>query len=403
MAEPEARVTERFELVGVTHERPRQRMAIRLGAFALAALASMMVGAIVGPFGFMIAALAAYFAFRGAIAKHDGTRTAMSTEALLRDGVLRIHSINLAVRREDVRQGLESNGDDGVVLDLTDGEVLRLAFVPGSGAAKRVLAAMGAGVEQRTAQVPLRRVIGRFTIGFLTFCLGLYPSTLMAEKLVTLFYGEIRPLVAFPLLVGLAAAMAWGMMHRFGSPHVVIGADGIRVRGLLTQPFYRYSEITGVRSEGWQVILELRGGKVRTLPVVAVDLMRVNGLVKRIEQARRHATDGRTFLADSLARAGRTMPEWRASLEHLAKREASFREAPLDRDEVARVATDPEVDAEQRVAAAFVLTRIDVEGGRQQIRIAANATVDEELKSALLAAAEGEMESPAIGRVMKRG
>lgn len=393
---------ERFELQGVTHERPRQRLFVGLGAFAFCALICLAVGAFNGPFAFLVTFLLSIVGAPRIASSLAGTRTAAACEAVLENGVLEIPAIGLRVKPGEIREGIESGSDGSVVLDLIDEEILRLSFAGGREPAERLLTAYGVSAEQRTATVPLRRQLGRFTIGLLTLFFGMLPSSILGATLTRLLFREPRPDVTWLLAMGLAFLLTWIVVRRLGSPRVIIGADGLQIRGMLSQPFIRYSEIKHVRQLGWYIVLDLENGKERTLPIIAVDQDRVSGLVQRIERARRLASDGRSFLTDSLARAGRTLVEWRAALEGLAKREATFREAPLDRDEVSRIATDPNADAEQRVGAAFVLTRIDADVGKQRIRVAADATADDALRSALLAAAEGEMESEAIERLAKK-
>lgn len=365
-------------------------------------MTGIMAAALVGPIGLLVSLIAALFAVPYAIQTVAAPRAVTKSTATLEAGVLNVEALKLAIPRASVRQGLEAGGDGSVLLDLDRGETLRLHFAAGEDGGERLLAALGIGAAQRTTRVPLRRMLGRFTIGFVTFFVGLIPAGMGAVWLGHLLGHVMGPGFVLPLVFGLTTLLTAAIVARFGSPHVIIGSDGIRIRGMLRQPFIRYSEIKSVRKVGWLIVLDLEDGTRRELPVIAVEDARIAGLVRRIERARRGLDDGRSFLAESLASAGRPVAEWRASLESLAKREASFREAPLDREEVERIATDPNADADQRIGAAFVLTRISAEEGREQVRVAADATADEELREALLAAAEGEMDAPAIGRLARK-
>ncbi|NUO53773.1 MAG: hypothetical protein HOV80_33415 [Polyangiaceae bacterium] len=62
----------------------------------------------------------------------------------------------------------------------------------------------------------------------------------------------------------------------------------------------------------------------------------------------------------------------------------------MDPDAVAALVADPAAPAESRVAAAVALVQSDPTSGRDRVRVAAETSVDGELRAALEAASESE-------------
>lgn len=378
----------RFEVLELALERGRWRFLAGLVVIPACLFACAKMAITAGPLAGIAAAIVAMFVGPRVAGVLSRGRSAAQTQAILEDGALRLPELGLSIERGRIRQGIESPTDGQVILDLTGEETLRFRVEQGD-AAECVLAALGVGAVQRTTTVPLERPFGRGAIGVITFFVSVILASFVAAAIERAF--PRIPSVSSPLTLGLAFLMTALVLHYLGSPHIVIGIDGLRGRGMLRQPFIPYSHIKKARALDSYVRLDLVDGTVCALPIIAVDPTRVAGLVQRIERARNPAEGGCSALAHSLARASRPLTEWRSALEALAKRE-SFRQAPVDPEEVARIATDPGADAEQRVAAAFLLTRIAVTDGPDRVRIAADATADESLKAALQAAAEGELE-----------
>jgi hypothetical protein len=385
-----------MKLASAVYEDPHRWLAVLLTALVTTPAALIFGAMTLGGIGAMIGFALSIFLTNRLLTWFGGTRSAFKNELEIDEGVLRVPTLNLTLRPNQITSGLESIKERSVVLDLEGTKTLRLRFAAGDDAGKRLLGLLGAA--HRTTRVPLRRELGRFTIGLLTFFFGSFAASFsipVAERI----FGHFSPGAAIWTVLALTTLLTVGVVRRFGAPHVVIGSDGIRVRGMWSQPFISYSDIERVdRSRGLGITLHLRNGSKVNLPVVAIGLERVTGLIERIEKARKSGGDGRSRIEDALARAGKSIEEWHRGLTEFASRQATFREAAFEPHEIEGVLANPNANAEQRIGAAFVLHRIDPAVARTQVRIAADATADEDLRDALLAAAEGEMDSAPLKR-----
>jgi hypothetical protein len=399
-------VSERLPLSAVVHDRPRRRLALGAAAFPITFLTMILGGTLIGPIGALLGVLlggAASFA----LVNYLGSRRVGPTEVEVEPGILRVPALDLTVRSSDVESGLESIAEQCVTLDLANGTNLQLRLLPHDprlatfDRGARLLQDLGVGPGQRTTRVPLRRTLGAFTIGLVTFMLGMFLSP-VPVALGRALLGTTASLgVSLLLLPALATLL---VVRRFGKPHVVVGSDGIKIRGMWKEPFIRYDEIgrveqlTSPRTELSNLVLHLRTGKQLLLPTVAIGRERITGLIERIERARRAASEPRRRVADALARGGKPLAAWRDELARLATRQPTFREAAIERDEIEGILDDPTASAEHRIGAAFVLSRIDPEAGQTRVRVAVETTAEVELREALLAASGGEIETAAVER-----
>src|SRR5262249_22565444 len=159
---------------------------------------------------------------------------------------------------------------------------------------------------QRTTRVPLRRQLGAFTIGFLTFLSAFFPLWTLAG-ILNVIVGKISPGPALLVIMGLSMLVTFFVVRRFGSPHVVVGNDGIRVRGTWIQSFIPYEDIAQVGRGLWSVLLTLKNGERRELPIIAIDSDRIDGLIDRIKRGSSGGAGGEGLVTDALARAGKPL------------------------------------------------------------------------------------------------
>ncbi len=193
-----------------------------------------------------------------------------------------------------------------------------------------------------------------------------------------------QPLVLVALLAVLVPfAPAW----------LTVGEDGLLVRDRWTRTFIPFSRIRAVTNgparEVGSLRVELEDGSSQLLtsaPRPEADAM----LAQIEERRRRHAEAMRGGSSASdvrLARAGRPLSAWRQDLEQ----PVAFRSTAPSPEELREVLASPDAPVEERVGAALALRRVPGEG-EQRIRVAASTTANPELRLALEAIAEEELD-----------
>lgn len=383
------------------HERPRRAA---LGAFLGLSGGLLLLALITSIFGAKLLLPAFVGVVFGAIflSSKLGSTQAGAGEAVLEGDRVQLPHLMRSLKSGDVRSGVESALGRVVILDLVNGETLRL-FWDGEddSAGDRILTALGVGAAQRRATLPLRRTLGRFTIGFVTFFASMF--CLLFASGLTKHIGFHTPSVAL-LSLGLMVLTTAAVVLRFGAPYLIIGSDGLKIRGLLRQPFLPYADIASLHAHDTTTLsIVLRNGAAYELPLVTIGRDRVQAIIERVERLRReaNASSTRTRIEHVLRRGDRSIAEWREALTRSAQGVTTFRDAPIDSADLARVLIDPEATPDQRIGAAFMLKT--QEGARVRIATAAEASADDKLREALLAAAEGELDSPTVERLTRRG
>jgi hypothetical protein len=251
--------------------------------------------------------------------------------------------------------------------------------------AERFVEALELDAARRTLVRPLRGQIGRGTWSFLGGFVGLFVGGLLTT------------------LVGRSAWAAWLMaismlvlglaFRQFGNRRVVIGVDGVRIRGLGAR-FVAYRDIRSVERgllPFTTVGLVLHDGNVVDLPVIGQTESAVEVMVQRIEDAMRASTEPARDLAE-LERAGRDLATWRRDLAALARPTSDFRTQRVDPEDLVRIVLDPRAPTERRVGAALALGPTDPERAKTQARRAARASADERVRVALEAVADDALE-----------
>ena len=378
-------------------------LLVALGFLALV-VGAPLAGALLGWVGVLLAFMGALASFMRAgrvVLKDDegGTVT-------LRDGGVRVvlgsgetHRLALA----DIESGYEAADERAAVLVLANGRQIHLSLSGDTPA--RVLAHAGVATTQRVLTMPLRRMLGAFTIGFVTFW-----ASIATWSLLVAFSHRLIGAGGVPLVLFLSTITTALVVLRFGFPRVVVGTDGIRVLGVLRPRFVPYEAIEAVtmvastyEEQGARAIRVMqRAGGVLSLPTVAAPTERLEALVQRIDEASRlHAAGGARSL-DALARAGRPAATWKEEIRRVALAPAGFRAQALDRDDFERVLDDAAAPPDHRIGAALALHAMDPDAAPARIRIAADASADDALREALALAAEGEIDDAALERAETR-
>ncbi len=281
------------------------------------------------------------------------------------------------------------------VIETHDGE--RLLLTLGSPAAcDELLSLVGLTQDKRTLELPLRGMIGSFTRGFLALTVGPIIGGFLAAAALALSGQTARAPANVPLwgwIVGALPTIAlvvW--FFRTRNPHVVTGADGVRILLGRTR-FIPYKAIKRVNAQpgAWDVSLELRAGGIVELPVIGQAVDQVGVLVRRIEAGIAGVAEEAPDLS-ALDRGGRDLDGWRTSLAELVKPAQDFRSRRIAPDDLERVLGDPRAPGERRVAAAIALGAIDPERARDQARVAAGAAANEKVRIALDAVATDALE-----------
>lgn len=129
------------------------------------------------------------------------------------------------------------------------------------------------------------------------------------------------------------------------------------------------------------------------------DVARREALVASLEQARAHARQGvKTNLKwEQLDQRAETLEAWKERLRRiLVSSAADGALAPRDADtadaELLEVIEDSMALPERRIAAAVALSTSSDERARKRVRVAIDSCADDDMRGALEAAAEGEME-----------
>ena len=162
-----------------------------------------------------------------------------------------------------------------------------------------------------------------------------------------------------------------------------LGADGLRVRGRLTNAFVPYRDIHKVSTRDNALVLTFADGRTSFLrPSVSA---RIPELVTKIERSiAAAARPGSNDIVDRLHEVGGTKPEQLASLRELGSDvDGSYRASTLPRERLWALVEDDGATPATRARAAAALSGSLASEDRQRLRIAADATVSPRLRIAL--------------------
>jgi hypothetical protein len=167
---------------------------------------------------------------------------------------------------------------------------------------------------------------------------------------------------------------------------IVIGADGVLVRNWLVERFVHFRDVAEVDD---LTIVKTNGRRLK-VGVIGKPAERA-AAAHRLQQAFQ-SFKARALEGDArLARGDRDMRTWIDGLKRQAHEEGSFRRAATSPEALQRIVENPSSGVEQRVGAAIALSSLGDEAVKR-VRIAAQSSVNEELRIALEAAAEGEID-----------
>jgi hypothetical protein len=283
----------------------------------------------------------------------------------------------IEIQREDILAGYELPDRRAILLQLTGGRELLAELANTTTPPERVLEHLGVSVQQRALTAPLRGQLGAFTIGLVTLVVSLFGTLIFFASL-----GHDAMGLTWPFSMLTSATIVTGVLVRFGWPKVIIGIDGVRVTGLWSRPFVPYSQIERVtpHAEGIQILR--KNGSFLSLSTIGQSSDQITALTRRIEQGMQAHDAGSGKDVGQLARQGRPLPVWKENLRRIALAPAGFRDQALSRDDFEKLLLDARAPAEQRIGAALALRAVDPDA-KTRIRIAASASANEALRSAL--------------------
>jgi hypothetical protein len=300
-----------------------------------------------------------------------------------------------AIPRASIRDGLILPGYPArLTIWLAGGDLIE-AEIPTETHGARLLAALGIGPEQRRVAVSLWSTTNQIAAGF-----GVVPaSMLLWWMMLQVCFPEDHGdgLVAPLWLLGvvLTSALAW----RAARPaRVIVGRDGVRIERSFWTRWFPHTAIEGVQAEGSRLQLWLRGARPIALEGRA-DLVDV--LARQIRDAQARGAGGASSGTAALERQGRPIPVWREALSGLLGAESGYRTVALTPEDVIAALEDPVAPRDRRIGAALALAAAGHPEARERIRVAAETSADEEMRTALAQAAEEALDEAALERALR--
>ncbi len=282
-------------------------------------------------------------------------------------------------------------GNRSFVVDVGD-EASSVAFIT----------ELGLGKEQRVLEIPTAGLVKTLS-GQRFAALSLLPLSLvwmMASLFVAIGLNKLHDGLDLALLLASLATLvaslggSIALVNDLRERKVVVGTDGVRVphrKGAI-----RYDEIAQVRESASGVrIVKTDGAFVELalfqdggFPFESIADARA-ALISRIAEMR---TQGEKTAAEQkfsmLERASASLGEWRKQLLSLAEPRGGYRVAQLTAEDLERVIGDSESPVERRIAATVALSGLDKARAQDKVRIVVPTCADDELKRALVLAAE---------------
>ena len=223
--------------------------------------------------------------------------------------------------------------------------------------------------------------------------LGLMLPLLPVMNYLTPRGGNVVPMLAF---VGFFLGVARCMRSA-----IFVGADGVLLRNWRRrQKFIPFSDIVKIapidqcnvkiqRSDGPDIRLQLGMSGDTSIFGSRNTGLDVGAFVRSVEEGRsRCAPTSAVTTATMLARAGRSIEDWRRALRGAREQGTSYRLPAIPVEQLWRIIEAPSGAAEARAAAAVALSQQLDDAGRARLRVAAERCAAPRLRVALETVAE---------------
>lgn len=203
--------------------------------------------------------------------------------------------------------------------------------------------------------------------------------------------------VMLGLAVAMAAVVQFGRERRnkaeLEDDHVDIGADGLWLERRHRWMMIGWQEVQDVHRRGYGVLLKLTNGKLVSLRVGQPGALQHAVALAR----RRYSNRVRATPIAAFERGEESHRQW---IERVGGLDASseYRRARPSEDALARIVEDPGMSSAQRVGAAVALASAPRDAKRR-VRVALDDTVQPELRDALRAGLDGELDEELCERV----
>jgi hypothetical protein len=320
-------------------------------------------------------------------------------------GALAVKRDDLVITRGDrkrrislarVAEGSLSPRRREIQLRLTSGDLVR-ARVDRVEDGQRLLEAAGLDASRRTLEMRL----GETTfLDIVTVLLGVPAAWIgciyVVEEMLRI--REAPGWLATVAMIALVRAAVRAVRRVFGPARLVIGADGVVVRGRFRDRFVPHARIAAVEVAAQRIELRLDDGSTVRAKARHLTQEEQVELSTRLEDARRAFRAGAADQAAlaRLDRRGRAPAAWRDALRALLVDASGYREGSLSREDLLRVVESPAAPVERRIGAAVALSADGAPEDRARIRVAAEACANPRVRVALAQAASGEVEEAAL-------
>jgi len=223
-------------------------------------------------------------------------------------------------------------------------------------------------------------------------------GTYLPLSIAATFVGAVWQLAPLlPVAALLSFAIARGVRRaRFG-------ADGVHVEGRFRRRFVPYRDIERVHTErgpfSHRVRVSLRDGSSQVI-LRGMGQVRARLLCALIEEGMAMVGEGADAGAQCTdLRPGLDDAQLRRRLLSVAKA-GQYRGAAFDADRLDRLVRNPAAPPDQRIAAAWALR--ESAGGRRRIRVAAEVSEDPQVRVALEALSEDELDADRERQILRQ-
>jgi hypothetical protein len=425
-ASPALRLRVESPGVGTQQAERVRRIALRALAF------SALLTAIPFPVGLLLDSTPICMVTLAGILGIMGSSLALliapAARTVMRPGVVSVEGAGITVDQPGNRRIYPMHGvvegwleePDEVYLRMQGGETL-VVKVRSTQEGERLLEAADLSASERVVRMPLSSaasmIPGGKVLGIIGL-VGLSPVTIFSAAVVAAMVKDPAKLLQPGGVLGASMVLAftatigflvYALVAALRRREVTVGTDGLVYRSTFGRDFIPYAQVTQVAADprGVRVVrgkssvvlptsegaLLAAPGQSAALPATVAGAKRREALLDRIEaaMAARRVSGAASANLTHLDRNGRPLLAWREDLKRLIKAPSLYRGAGFAKSELAEVIEDPGASAERRVGAALALRVADPEEARRRVRVAVDACADDDLRSALESAAEGEV------------